>query len=339
VIGVAPGVKIMPVRVTDDTGSFVSVADVTEGIRWAYEHGARVLSNSWGGPVPSTEIHEAVMDAKSNGAVVLVSSGNDQGLGVTYPAAFPEAIAVGSSNTCDGPKRVDDQSLVLYGHNSGPELSVVAPGVSMVPTDLMGAQGYSPGNYTTNFGGTSSACPVAAGVVALMLSEHPGLTVDEVRDLLQRTADDIENVQLVAEHVDDLVGYGRVNADAAVLAVETKRAMGGAGVAGLNSGLGDGSGGGCFIATAAYGSAFHPQVAALRRFRDQHLLTNAPGRALTALYYRLSPPLAVYIKDRPAMRAAVRVGLTPVVAAVEHPLPALALLVALALVARRVRRR
>ncbi len=96
--------------------------------------------------------------------------------------------------------------------------------------------------------GPSSACPVVAGVVALMLSESPGLTVDEVRDILQRTADDLETVQLVGQPVGDLLGYGRVNADAATLALETKKSQ-----AGTNAALGDGSGGGCFIATAAYG--------------------------------------------------------------------------------------
>jgi len=259
---------------------------------------------------------------------------------VQYPARYPETIAVGSSNQCDEPKRVDDQSMELYGHNSGPEISVVAPGTSMVTTDLMGPEGYSAGNYHLAFNGTSSATPVAAGVVALMLSETPTLTVGEIRDLLQRTSDNIDPVRPVGEFVNELLGYGRVNADAALLAVETKRALGASAMAaGQNTGLGP-NGGGCFIATAAYGSAFHPKVAVLRQFRDEHLLTNAPGRGLTALYYRTSPPVAAFIQDRPALRAAVRASLTPVVAAVEYPLPALGVALGLALLAlwrRRLR--
>lgn len=338
VVGVAPGVKIMPVRIADDTGEFAENDDVAAGIRWAFQNGARVLSNSWGFGLPSAEIHEAIVEASQAGAVVLFASGNTQGGEVMYPARYPETIAVGSSNQCDEPKRVDDQSMELYGHNSGPEISVVAPGTSMVTTDLMGAEGYSSGNYNLAFNGTSSATPVVAGVVALMLSETPTLTVGEVRDLLQRTADDIDPVRLVGQPVNDLLGFGRVNADAALLAVETKRALGGSALAaGTNAGLG-GSGGGCFIATAAYGSAFHPKVAVLRQFRDEHLLTNAPGRGLTALYYRTSPPVAAFIQDRPALRAAVRASLTPVVAAVEYPLPALGVALALALLAFRRRR-
>ncbi|MGI5844725.1 MAG: S8 family peptidase [Candidatus Xenobium sp.] len=338
VIGVAPGVQIMPVRMTDDCGRFAKHDDIAAGIRWAFQNGARVLSNSWSIYLPSAEIHEAIIEATEAGAVVLFSASNFQGEAVRYPARYPEVIAVGSSNQCDEPKRIDDQSMELYGHNSGPEISVVAPGTSMVTTDLMGQEGYSAGNYTTNFNGTSSATPVVAGVVALMLSEYPALTVGEVRDLLQRTADDIDPVRLVADPINDLLGFGRVNADAALLAVETKRALGGSAMAaGKNTGLGP-NGGGCFIATAAYGSALHPKVAALRQFRDEHLLTNAPGRAFTAFYYRNSPPIAAFIQDRPALRAAVRASLTPVVAAVEYPLPALGLALALALVTFRIRR-
>ncbi len=85
---------------------------------------------------------------------------------------------------------------------------------------------------------------------------------------------------------------------------------------------GGGSGGGCFIATAAYGSYFEPHVVTLRHFRDRYLLTNAPGRAFVAFYYRHSPPIADYIANRPALRALVRWSLTPVVLVIRHPVMA-----------------
>ena len=76
----------------------------------------------------------------------------------------------------------------------------------------------------------------------------------------------------------------------------------------------------CFIATAAYGSYLHPQVQLLRNFRDDCLLTNAPGRAFVAFYYRHSPPLADFIARHPVLRGVTRLLLTPLVVAIAHPL-------------------
>jgi hypothetical protein len=76
----------------------------------------------------------------------------------------------------------------------------------------------------------------------------------------------------------------------------------------------------CFIATATYGSPLHPKVEVLRQFRDRYLLTNLPGRALVALYYRCSPPLAALIARQPALQSVSRLALAPVVWGVEHPL-------------------
>jgi hypothetical protein len=76
---------------------------------------------------------------------------------------------------------------------------------------------------------------------------------------------------------------------------------------------------GCFIATAAWGSALDPHVGSLRRFRDRFLLTHAPGRSFVALYHRFSPPLADYIAARPAARRVARAMLWPLVIVVEHP--------------------
>jgi hypothetical protein len=85
---------------------------------------------------------------------------------------------------------------------------------------------------------------------------------------------------------------------------------------------GGGGGGGCFIATAAYGSYLHPQVQLLRDFRDEYLLSNAPGRAFVALYYRLSPPVADVIAHHEPLRWLSRLLLTPLIFSVTHPLAA-----------------
>ena len=104
--------------------------------------------------------------------------------------------------------------------------------------------------------------------------------------------------------------------------------------------LGSGSSvGACFIATAAYGSAMHPRVVELRRFRDQVLMTTPAGRTLVAFYYRHSPPLASYIAERPAARTAVRIALWPVVAFVARPGTGALVLTALVILAAGAARR
>jgi len=70
----------------------------------------------------------------------------------------------------------------------------------------------------------------------------------------------------------------------------------------------------CFIATAAYGSYLDSHVEVLRDFRDQYLVTNPVGSALVSVYYDISPPVAEFIDEHPALKPVVRVGLLPVVA-------------------------
>ena len=93
---------------------------------------------------------------------------------------------------------------------------------------------------------------------------------------------------------------------------------------------GDGSvdGGGCFIATAAFGSYLDPNVMVLRNLRDKYLLTNEAGKTFVRLYYKYSPPLADYINQHEILRIVSRYALTPLIYGFKFPLASIVFLVA-----------
>jgi subtilisin family serine protease len=233
VAGVTWHCGLMPLRayLWGDWGT-TPQSDVATALRWAAAHGADVLSNSWGEKVPLPIIRSALVDVtrpggigrEGKGCVVLFASGNESGP-MLWPAQYAEVIAVGATDKTD--------RLLSYS-SRGPELDVVAPsGPLSLPsmlrgdiwaTDTVGPVGW--GNrdprildYTDSFGGTSAACPIAAGIAALILSIEPNLTSEEVRHFLERSAKDLGDPGR-----DDYYGWGRVDARAALDLVLAKRA-------------------------------------------------------------------------------------------------------------------
>jgi subtilisin family serine protease len=130
---------------------------------------------------------------------------------VAYPAAHPESIAVGASTDFDCRAPYSEY---------GPALAFVAPSngglSSITTTDRTGSAGYdTTSNYNSTFGGTSSATPLSSGIVGLLLSANPTLTVAQVRQRLQDTADKVGMDPYVSGR-NDRYGYGRINAAAAL---------------------------------------------------------------------------------------------------------------------------
>lgn len=214
--GIAENAVIVPVKIFNGSSAY-SDSDIGDAIDWAWDDGdADILSNSWGNGAPAASITNAINNATTSGrgslgAVVIACSMNDYPTisNVAYPANLSNVLAVGAI----------DKSGTIWGYSQrGSSLDVVAPsgninGTGDVrTTDRMGSAGYSSGDYYNNFGGTSAAAPQAAGVAALILSVNPNLTESQVRTIIQQTATDMGT-----SGFDNTYGYGRLNAQAAVI--------------------------------------------------------------------------------------------------------------------------
>jgi subtilisin family serine protease len=193
VAGVANQCIILPVKVLSASGSGSS-SDVADGIRWAADHGAKVINLSLGGPGYDSVEYAAVQYAVSKDCVIVAAAGNDGAASVLYPAAFNNVIGVGSSASND--------ALSSFS-NYGSKIDVVAPGSLIYSTTMGGGYGY--------MSGTSMASPCAAGVVALIRAKNPTWNRSQVESQLLTTA-----LDLGAAGRDDYFGYGRVRAAEAV---------------------------------------------------------------------------------------------------------------------------
>jgi subtilisin family serine protease len=164
-----------------------------DAIDWCWRQGAAVLNNSWGGGAPSDAISRAFARARTQGrnglgAVVAIAAGNDQ-LPIDFPGDLPGYVTVGASNPRDERKtRTSSDGETWWGSSFGATMQLLAPGVFIYTTDIVGAAGYETGDFTKTFNGTSSATPAVAGAAALMLSINEALSASSVRDLLARTA-------------------------------------------------------------------------------------------------------------------------------------------------------
>lgn len=238
--GAAPGCRLIVGR----TPPYLGVAEEAAMFKWAADSGADVISCSWGpqdgvgaveplaGPT-SAAIHYCVTKGRGGkGIPVFWAAGNgheciEQANGEPRDgyADNPEVMAIAASTS--------DETIAWYS-DFGKRIWVCAPSSGddnagqkrIFTVDRRGAGGYNTGNvahgdaagnYTNDFGGTSSATPLVAGIAALILSVQHALTELDVRDILKTTADKIGRGYDADGH-SDIFGYGRVNALAAVQA-------------------------------------------------------------------------------------------------------------------------
>ncbi len=220
--GVAPGVKVMPLRTA------LANDEVIEGAQYAYDNGAAVVSMSFHGYSESEIMHQtfiAVWD-NGNGMLPCASAGNDNSSQDTWPNSWPEVLRVGatcsyynSAGTRRDVKRVTPDQYG-WGSNWGEKLELMAPGYLYVSTHYGGDSEYYDGVARGTFGGTSCSCPCLAGCFGLLKSAFPEMTALEMWDRMKYTADD-----LYTPGHDDQSGWGRVNVWRAIYGSEPNEAM------------------------------------------------------------------------------------------------------------------
>ncbi len=173
----------------------------------------------------TTRVDEAITRASSS-ILFCASSGNDDKDGITYPANHPLVMACGATTKSDKRKRKTATSpLDDWGSNFGGELSVVAPGVSISSTDMVGSKGYNKtGDYVDNFVGTSAAVAHLSGLAGLLFSVYDGIDPKRVRNIIENTADKVGSVNYINDFTrpngkyNNEMGYGRINTLRAVIA-------------------------------------------------------------------------------------------------------------------------
>jgi subtilisin family serine protease len=182
------GCKIMPVRVT--RGDKANRSTIAAGIRWAVEHGARIITVGFSGDIENFEERAAVSYARSKGALVISSAGNTGLTEPRYPASYPDVLSVAAT---------DESDRLYFWSTRGDWVRLAAPGCAMVIDPTIG-----PGTQC----GTSLTLPSVAGIAGLLLSLKPSMTDDELYDLLVRTARPVQGI-----------GGGRIDPLAAIRAL------------------------------------------------------------------------------------------------------------------------
>jgi subtilisin family serine protease len=216
VVGVAWGAKVMTVKGLDENGAGDSDR-LAEAIVYAAENGARVINMSWRMIGFSQVVEDALAAAYGQGVVLVASAGNDfTEAWRVHPASSRYVLCIGASTPTD---------LRAQFSNAGGSLDVLAPGgaesgdngggnILSLRSSLLSAAFPSSlwvGSGYLRLDGTSMAAPHVAGLAALLLEAQPGLTPEEVRQAIRRSAADI-----LAAGWDLESGYGRIAAAAAL---------------------------------------------------------------------------------------------------------------------------
>lgn len=208
VAGACPECRLRCIRLI---GGRIPVSSDVRAFEFAKNTGAAVVSNSWGFvdtiPAPGP-LAAAIADITANGrgglgSVVVFAAGNEnREIRDDELNALPHVIAVGALT-------IFDEATSFS--NRGNALDVVSP-IGSLTTDIAGPGGHDDSDYTNNFGGTSSACPLVAGIAALLISAKPDATGAEIEEAIISTTRPAPFAVPDENGHDPLYGYGIVSA-------------------------------------------------------------------------------------------------------------------------------
>lgn len=207
IAGVDWGTTILPIQALGEDGTGYN-SDVANGIIYAADRGADVISLSLGSTSADSVVRQAVDYAISKGSIVVAAAGNDGCNCMVYPANYPETVAVGAT---DGSNQL--ASFSSYGAN----LDVVAPGVNLYTTDWQSSDPTSA--YASGISGTSLSTPIVSGLLTRLKSLQPTATPLQLIAALTRTTNRLNLGSGVARS--DTFGYGLVDGGAATQRVDT----------------------------------------------------------------------------------------------------------------------
>lgn len=187
--GLAPRATVLPVRVDAAGAGTILVSNVAAGVRYAVSSHVGVINLSLGfAQDPGNDLRQAITQAIAANIVVVAGTGNDA-TSVAYPAAYPGVVAVGA---------VDQNGQIWAQSNTGPQVTLAAPGVGIYRDNNFGQQGTS--------SGTSEATAYVSAAAALVRGAHPDWTAGQVIRALISTADPGAG-QTAGRHSDQY-GYG-----------------------------------------------------------------------------------------------------------------------------------
>jgi len=192
IAAIGGNVKLMAVKTKESTTSGSSLQAGMEGVAYSIAAGADVISMSWGGPAYSQTLQDLLAIAHQKGITLVAAAGNSSTNAPMYPASYEHVISVGATNQ-------DDEKAFFS--NYGDKIDVMAPGFEIWST--VAGNGYDFKN------GTSMACPLVAGLAALMLSYDANISPKDIEECLKSTCENIDaqNGSFLGE-----IGAGRIQA-------------------------------------------------------------------------------------------------------------------------------